>query len=75
MFVAQAALDAGADLPGVRRRVPVRGTRSLGPGSMTRHGCLGQVRVDPATGRTTLDDELLLVEPADSVPLSRLYFL
>ena len=75
MFVAQAALDAGADLPGVRRRVPVRGTRSLGPGSMTRHGRLGQVRVDPATGHTTLDDELLAVAPADSVPLSRLYFL
>jgi urease subunit alpha len=75
MFVAQAALDAGADLPGVRRRVPVRGTRSLGPGSMTRHGRLGQVRVDPRTGRTTLDDDVLAVEPADSVPLSRLYFL
>jgi urease subunit alpha len=75
MFVAQAALDAGADLPGVRRRVPVRATRSLGPGSMTRHGRLGQVRVDPATGRTTLDDELLAVAAADSVPLSRLYFL
>ena len=75
MFVAQAALDAGADLPGVRRRVPVRGTRLLGPGSMTRHGRLGQVRVDPATGRTTLDDELLAVAPVDSVPLSRLYFL
>jgi urease subunit alpha len=75
MFVAQAALDAGADLPGVRRRVPVRGTRRLGPASMTRHGRLGQVHVDPATGRTTLDDELLSVEPADSVPLSRLYFL
>jgi urease subunit alpha len=42
---------------------------------MTRHGRLGQVHVDPATGRTTLDDELLSVEPADSVPLSRLYFL
>ena len=75
MFVAQAALDAGADLPGVRRRVPVRGTRSLGPGSMARHGRLGQVRVDPATGRTTLDDDLLSVAPAESVPLSRLYFL
>jgi urease subunit alpha len=75
MFVAQAALDAGADLPGVRRRVPVRATRSLRSGSMTRHGRLGQVRVDPRTGRTTLDDDLLFVEPAESVPLSRLYFL
>jgi urease subunit alpha len=75
MFVAQAALEAGADLPGVRRRVPVRATRSLRPSSMARHGRLGQVRVDPRTGRTTLDDDLLAVEPADSVPLSRLYFL
>ena len=75
MFVAQAAIDSGADLPGVRRRVPVRGTRSLRPGSMARHGRLGEVRVDPATGRTTLDDDLLAVEAAESVPLSRLYFL
>jgi urease subunit alpha len=75
MFVAQAAIDAGADLPGVRRRVPVRATRSLRPGSMTRHGRLGEVRVDPATGRTTLDDDLLFVEASESVPLSRLYFL
>jgi urease alpha subunit len=42
---------------------------------MVRHGRLGQVRVDPATGRTTLDDDLLFVAPAESVPLSRLYFL
>jgi urease subunit alpha len=75
MFVAQAAVDAGADLPGVRRRVPVRATRSLRPGSMARHGRLGEVRVDPATGRTTFDDDLLAVVPAETVPLSRLYFL
>ncbi len=75
MFVAQAAIDSGAGLPGVRRRVPVRATRSLGPRSMTRHGRLGEVRVDPATGRTTLDDSLLSVPAAETVPLSRLYFL
>jgi urease subunit alpha len=75
MFVAQAAIDSGARLPGVRRRVPVRGTRHLGPGSMTRHGRLGQVRVEPGTGRTTLDGQLLAAPAAESVPLSRLYFL
>lgn len=75
MFVAQAALDSGADLPGVRRRVPVRATRSLRPDAMIRHGLLGEVRVDPATGRTTLDDSLLAIPPAETVPLSRLYFL
>ncbi len=75
MFVAQAAIDSGAKLPGVRRRVAVRGTRRLGPGSMTRHGRLGRVRVEPGTGRTTLDGDLLAAPAAESVPLSRLYFL
>ena len=75
MFVAQAAVDSGVRLPGLRRRVPVRGTRHLGPGAMTRHGRLGQVRVEPGTGRTTLDGELLAAPAAESVPLSRLYFL
>ena len=58
-----------------RRRVPVRGTRRLGPASMVRHGRLGQVRVDPGTGRTTLDGDLLAASAAETVPLSRLYFL
>ncbi len=75
MFVARAFMAAGAALPGVRRRVPVSGTRRLTAASMTRHGRLGQVRVDPGTGRTTLDGELLAVPPADAVPLSRLFFL
>lgn len=75
MFVAQASISAGALLPGVRRRVPVSGTRRVDGASMTRHGRLGQVRVDPRTGRTTLDDELLATPPAQSVPLSRLFFL
>lgn len=75
LFVAQAAISAGTALPGVRRRVPVRGTRHIGASAMTRHGRLGDVRVDPASGRTTLDGELLAVPPADSVPLGRLHFL
>ena len=50
-------------------------TRRLEPASMARHGRLGQVRVEPGTGRTTLDGELLAAAAAESVPLSRLYFL
>jgi urease subunit alpha len=42
---------------------------------MTRHGRLGDVLVDPVSGRTTLDGEPLSVPPAEVVPLSRLYFL
>jgi hypothetical protein len=72
------ALVHGLDLErdaalGARRRVPVRGTRQLSGGSMIRHGRLGQVRVEPGTGRTTLDGDLLAAAAAESVPLSRLY--
>jgi urease alpha subunit len=42
---------------------------------MIRHGRLGTVRVDPATGTTTLDGNLMAAPPADRVPLTRLYFL
>jgi urease subunit alpha len=72
-FVAQAALDAR--LPTARRRVAVCGTRSVTAGAMVRHGRTGTVRVDPRTGRTTLDGAPLAAPPADAVPLSRLYFL
>jgi urease subunit alpha len=74
-FVAQAFISAGATLPGVRRRVPVSRTRRIDGTSMLRHGRLGRVLVDPRTGRTTFDDELLATPPAESVPLSRLFFL
>lgn len=72
-FVARVAADA--DLPGIRRLVPVHGTRTIGAGSMLRHGRLAEVRVDPATGRTTLDGDPIAVPPAGTVPLSRLFFL
>ncbi|WP_055586049.1 urease subunit alpha [Peterkaempfera griseoplana] len=86
-FVAQAAADTadpgasgmahrpGDTLPTRRRRVAVRGTRGIGPRSMVRNGRTGEVRVDAATGLVTLDGAPLRSEPADSVSLSRLYFL
>ncbi|HEY3736133.1 MAG TPA: urease subunit alpha [Jatrophihabitans sp.] len=75
-FVSQAAVDAGDDhMTTRRRRVPVRGTRGIGPSSMVYNNRLAEVRVDPATGQVTLDGEPIGSEPADSVSLSRLYFL
>jgi urease subunit alpha len=75
-FVANAAVQSAADLmPTRRRRVAVRGTRGIGPGAMVRNNRTGAVRVDPATGRVTLDGTPIESAPADSVPLSRLYFL
>ncbi|WP_037581674.1 urease subunit alpha [Phaeacidiphilus oryzae] len=74
-FTAQAAVDAEDRMPTRRRRVGVRGTRGIGPRDMLRNDRLGEVRVDPRTGLVTLDGDPLRSEPAESVSLSRLYFL
>ncbi|MEK2488974.1 urease subunit alpha [Kitasatospora purpeofusca] len=79
-FVAGAAadgayLDRAADgLPTRRRRVGVRRTRGIGPRDMVRNARTGQVEVTE-TGLVSLDGDPLRSEPADSVSLSRLYFL
>ncbi|MEV7176106.1 urease subunit alpha [Kitasatospora sp. NPDC093679] len=80
-FVSQAAagasyLDvAGDQLPTRRRRVGVRGTRGIGPKDMVRNARIGRVQVEATTGLVSLDGEPLRSDPADSVSLSRLYFL
>ncbi|MDY0813599.1 urease subunit alpha [Kitasatospora purpeofusca] len=79
-FVARAAADGGhldraADgLPTRRRRVGVRGTRGIGPRDLVRNARTGRVEVT-GTGLVSLDGDPLRSEPADSVSLSRLYFL
>ncbi|WP_046729230.1 urease subunit alpha [Streptomyces humi] len=75
-FVAQAALDQGHDtMPTRRRRVAVRGTRGIGPADLRLNSRTGAVDVDQRTGLVTLDGEPIRSQPADSVSLSRLYFL
>ncbi|MET8098323.1 urease subunit alpha [Streptomyces sp. NPDC005236] len=75
-FVAQAALDQGNDtMPTRRRRVAVRGTRGIGPADLRLNSRTGAVDVDQRTGLVTLDGDPLRSDPADSVSLSRLYFL
>ena len=75
-FVSGAAAEAESDrFPSRRRRVAVRGTRGIGPASMVRNARLGQVDVAPASGLVTLDGEPVSSPPAETVPLSRLYFL
>ncbi|MFJ3910856.1 urease subunit alpha [Streptomyces vinaceus] len=74
-FVAEAAVQNGDQMPTRRRRVAVRGTRGIGPGNMLRNARTGTVDVHPGTGLVSLDGEPLVSAPADSVSLSRLYFL
>ncbi|MGK4583915.1 urease subunit alpha [Kitasatospora sp. HPMI-4] len=80
-FVAQAAAEAsyldvaGDQLPTRRRRVGVRNTRGIGPRDMVRNARIGHVEVEADTGLVSLDGSPLRSAPADSVSLSRLYFL
>ncbi|MFJ2029659.1 urease subunit alpha [Streptosporangium sp. NPDC087985] len=74
-FVSGAAADAADDrMTTRRRRVGVRGTRGIGPGDLVRNSRLGSVQVN-AAGQVTLNGDPIRSEPADSVSLSRLYFL
>lgn len=75
-FVSGSARDAGEDrLPTRRARVAVRDTRAIGLPHMVRNARTGAVRVDAKTGFVDLDGERLTSSPAESVSLSRLYFL
>ena len=75
-FVSQAAVDAGDDhMTTRRRRVAVRGTRNIGPADLVFNNRLGQVDVDPKSGRVSFEGDTVYSEPAESVSLSRLYFL
>jgi urease subunit alpha len=75
-FVSQAAVDAGDDhMSTRRRRVAVKGTRNIGPADLVHNDRLGHVDVDAKTGMVSFDGETVYSDPADSVSLSRLYFL
>jgi urease subunit alpha len=75
-FVSQSAKDSGTDtLPTRRRRVAVRGTRGIGLEDMVLNRRTGVVDVEPGSGAVRLDGDRIMSPPADSVALSRLYFL
>ncbi|MFE4482357.1 amidohydrolase family protein, partial [Kitasatospora sp. NPDC056789] len=80
-FTSRAAAESGTHarpydtMTTRRRRVAVRHTRGIGPGDMVRNSRLGEVLVDPREGLVTLDGTPLRSDPAEEVPLNRLYFL
>jgi urease subunit alpha len=75
-FVSQAAVADGNDLMTTRRRrVAVQGTRGIGPKDMVLNSRLGTVDVEAKTGMVSFDGARVYTDPAESVSLSRLYFL
>nr|WP_307860974.1 urease subunit alpha [Cellulomonas wangleii] len=76
-YMSQAAVEAGVpDKLGLESTVlPVRRTRQLGKGHMVRNGSLPVVDVDPETYKVTLDGEPAHIEPAQTLPMTQLFFL
>ncbi len=76
-FVSRSAHEAGIrDRLGLRRMVePVRGCRDIGKRDMLRNDATPQIEVDPETYVVRLDGEVATVPPADTLPMTQLWFL
>jgi urease subunit alpha len=76
-FVSGAALqDAGFAALNLRKRIePVRGTRHVRKSHMIHNDARPAIEVDPETYAVRADDELLICEPAATLPLTQRYFL
>jgi urease subunit alpha len=76
-FHSRAAYEAGVhERLGLMRMVePVRGCRTVGKRDMLRNTATPEITVDPETYEVRLDGELATVPPAETLPMSQLYFL
>ncbi len=76
-FMSKAAIDKGVpEKLGLQSQVlPVRRTRSLGKEHMVRNTATPQIEVDPETYKVSFDGEPAHIEPAQSLPLTQLFFV
>ncbi len=77
-FVSQAALDAGLQnrLGTAKKMVAVKNTRSgISKASMILNSATPKIEVNPETYEVRADGELLVCEPATSLPMTQRYFL
>ena len=78
LFVSSAALDAGLGkkLGLTRKLVAVSNTRSgIGKKSMIHNDATPDIEVDAETYEVRADGQLLVCEPAESLPMAQRYFL
>jgi urease alpha subunit len=76
-FTSKAAMEAGIQKKlGLAKKVaPVAGCRYLGKKDLLHNSCLGRIEVDPQTYEVRMNGELLTCNPAETLPLARLYFM
>jgi urease alpha subunit len=76
-FTSKAALEAGikARLDLARRVAAVSGCRFLGKQDMIHNNFVGRIEVNPDTYEVKVNGELLTCSPAETLPLTQLYFM
>jgi urease subunit alpha len=76
-FTSKAAYESGIRQKlGLQRMVePVRNCRSIGKADMLRNDLTPEIRVDPETYVVTVDGVHATVPPAQTLPMTQLYFL
>ncbi|MDE2444818.1 MAG: urease subunit alpha [Alphaproteobacteria bacterium] len=78
VFVSQASLDAGLQnrLGTAKKMVAVKNTRGgISKASMIHNSAMPHIEVNPETYEVRADGELLVCEPATSLPMTQRYFL
>jgi urease subunit alpha len=78
VFVSQASLDAGLPqrLGTAKKMVAVKNTRGgISKASMIHNSATPKIDVNPETYEVRADGELLVCEPATSLPMTQRYFL
>jgi urease subunit alpha len=75
LFTNGSADESAQPFPTKRRRVPVRGTRTVRLSQLVRNARLASVEVDPRSAAVTMDGRPLHFDPVARAPLQRLYFL
>ncbi|WP_326694020.1 urease subunit alpha [Streptomyces sp. NBC_01766] len=76
-FMSQAGIAAGVpEKLGLQRRVlPVSKTRTIGKHNMVRNDVVPQIKVDPETYKVTMNGRVATIDPAEKLPLNKLFFL
>jgi urease subunit alpha len=76
-FMSKVSIEKGVPQQlGLKSRIlPVTGTRTIGKKDMVRNDATPDIQVDPETYKVTVDGEPVHIEPAQSLPLTQLFFL
>ena len=76
-FMSKISIEKGVpEQIGLKSQIlPVTGTRSIGKKDMVRNSATPVIEVDPETYKVTVDGEPAHIEPAQSLPLTQLFYL